>query len=130
MAQRLKKIEGLPPTQDRTALPATASTTIYFGAVKIRNWLVAGAEQVLTYPRAAVKLLNGTTPAQATYIHRDGLGSVRALTNFPASSLNSRLNLRLSMQISDPVETLYLGVHQTGSRPMRPLLSAGSEAVD
>ncbi len=116
--------------QDCTALPAIASTTTYFGAVKIRNWLVDGAEPDLTYPRAAVKLLNGTTPAAATYLHRDGPGSVRALTNFTASSLNWRLNLRLSVEISDPVETTYLGVHQTGSRPMRPLLSAGSAPVD
>lgn len=79
--KRLKKVEGLPPTQSCTALPANANTTTYFGAVEIRNWLVAGAEQVLTYPHPSVKLLNGTTPAQATYLHRDGLGSVRAITN-------------------------------------------------
>jgi RHS repeat-associated protein len=78
--KRLKKVEGLPPTQDCTALPANASTTVYFGAVEVRNWLLAG-EQVLTYPHPAVKLLNGTSPAVATYLHRDGLSSVRAITN-------------------------------------------------
>jgi len=49
--------------------------------VEVRNWLVAGLEQVLTYPHPAVKLLNGTTPAVATYLHRDGLSSVRAITD-------------------------------------------------
>ena len=55
--------------------------TVYFGAVEIRNWKVAGQEQVLTYPHPAVKLVNGTTPAAATYLHRDGLSLVRAITN-------------------------------------------------
>jgi RHS repeat-associated protein len=50
-------------------------------AVEVRNWLIAGAEQVLTYPQPAVKLLNGVTPAAATYLHRDALGSVRAITS-------------------------------------------------
>lgn len=36
---------------------------------------------MLTYPHPAVKLLNGTTPAVATYLHRDGLSSVRAITD-------------------------------------------------
>jgi putative transposase len=77
--KRLKKVEGLSPTQDCASLPAGANTTVYLGSVEIRNWLVAGAEQVLTYPHPAVKLLNGTTPAAATYLHRDGLSSVRAI---------------------------------------------------
>lgn len=79
--KRLKKVEGLPPTQDCTAIPANANTTFYFGSVEIRNWLVAGSEQVLTYPHPSVKLLNGTIPAAATYMHRDGLSSVRAITS-------------------------------------------------
>lgn len=49
--------------------------------MEVRNWLVAGLEQVLTYPHPAIKLLNGTTPAVATYLHRDGLSSVRAITD-------------------------------------------------
>jgi hypothetical protein len=42
----------------------------------------------------------------------------RSLTNFTATSLNSRLNFRLSIENSDSVETPYLGVHETGSRPV------------
>ena len=89
--KRLKKVEGLPPTQDCTALPANTNATVYFGAVEVRNWLVAGAEQVLTYPHPAVKLLNGTTPATATYLHRDGLGSVRAITDAAGVKIESAL---------------------------------------
>jgi RHS repeat-associated protein len=89
--KRLKKVEGLPPTQDCTALPANTNATVYFGAVEVRNWLVAGAEQVLTYPHPAVKLLNGTTPAVATYLHRDGLSSVRAITDAAGVKIESAL---------------------------------------
>ncbi|MCU0829464.1 MAG: RHS repeat-associated core domain-containing protein, partial [Tabrizicola sp.] len=88
--KRLKKVEGLAPTQDCTALPATAATTVYFGAVEVRNWLQAG-EQVLTYPHPAVKLLNGTTPAAATTLHRDGLSSVRAITNPAGAKIEAAL---------------------------------------
>jgi RHS repeat-associated protein len=89
--KRLKKVEGLPPTQDCTALPANANATVYFGAVEVRNWKIAGQEQVLTYPHPAVKLLNGTTPAAATYLHRDGLSSVRAITNAAGAKIESAL---------------------------------------
>ena len=89
--KRLKKVEGLPPTQDCTALPANANTTVYFGAVEIRNWKVAGQEQVITYPHPAVKLVNGVTPAAATYLHRDGLSSVRAITDTAGVKIESAL---------------------------------------
>jgi uncharacterized protein RhaS with RHS repeats len=52
---------------------------VYFGAVEIRNWKLSG-EQVITYPHPNVKLVNGKTAAEATYLHRDHLGSVRAIT--------------------------------------------------
>jgi RHS repeat-associated protein len=55
----------------------------------VRNWLIAGAEQVLTYPQPAVKLLNGTTPAAATYMHRDALGSVRASTSAAGAKIEA-----------------------------------------
>jgi len=89
--KRLKKVEGLPPTQDCTALPANTNATVYFGAVEVRNWRIAGAEQILTYPHPAVKLLNGTTPAVATYLHRDGLSSVRAITDAAGVKIESAL---------------------------------------
>ncbi len=89
--KRLKKVEGLPPTQDCTALPANTNATVYFGAVEVRNWLIAGAEQILIYPHPAVKLLNGTTPTAATYLHRDGLSSVRAITDSAGVKIESAL---------------------------------------
>jgi RHS repeat-associated protein len=96
--KRLKKVEGLPPTKDCTALPANANTTVYFGAVEVRNWLVAGSEQVLTYPHPSVKLLNGVTPAAATYMHRDGLGSVRAITSAAGVKIESAVYKPLGEQ--------------------------------
>ena len=64
---------------------------MYFGAVEVRNWRIAGAEQVPTSPHPAVKLLNGTTPAAATTLHRDGLGSVRAITNAAGAKIEAAL---------------------------------------
>jgi RHS repeat-associated protein len=46
---------------------------------------------VLTYPYPAVKLLNGTTPAQATCLHRDGLSSVLAITNAAGVKIEAAL---------------------------------------
>ena len=54
---------------------------MYFGAVEIRNWQIAGQEQVITYPHPAVRLVNGSTITAASYLHRDALGSVRAITD-------------------------------------------------
>jgi len=46
------------------------------------------------------------------------------VTNFTASNLNSRLNTRRCMETSDTVGKPYLGVHQTGSRPLAAAASA------
>jgi uncharacterized protein RhaS with RHS repeats len=74
---RLKKIENLPANQNCNSLPANAATTTYFGPVEIRNWLVPAQEQVITYPHPAIKLTNGIPST----LHRDHLGSVRAITD-------------------------------------------------
>jgi RHS repeat-associated protein len=66
------------PAANCNALPVAAAVTVYFGAVEVRNWKVAGAEQVLTYPHPWVKLVNGTGKS---WLHRDYLGSVRAITD-------------------------------------------------
>jgi len=39
-----------------------------------------------------VKLLNGVTPAAAAWLHRDGLGSVRAITSGAGVKIESALN--------------------------------------
>jgi hypothetical protein len=57
--------------------PRHRPATVHFGAVEVRNWQVPGQEVVLTYPSPAVKLTNGV----ASYLHRDHLGSVRAITD-------------------------------------------------
>ncbi len=60
----------------------------------------------------------------------------RSLTNFTASSLNSRLNFRLYMENSDSVQTPYLGVHETRSssgwsaRSMAITLFSNKEAIE
>ena len=46
---RLKLIENLPPTQDCTAIPASAPATVYFGAVEIRNWQIGGIAHALHF---------------------------------------------------------------------------------
>lgn len=89
--KRLKKVENLAPAANCNALPTNAAATVYFGAVEVRSWMVAGQEQVLTYPLSAIKLLNGTTPAVASYLHRDGLSSVRAITNAAGAKIEAAL---------------------------------------
>ncbi|CAN1576149.1 Rhs repeat-associated core [Paracoccaceae bacterium] len=69
-------------------MPIPRSTS---APVEVRKWKVTGAEQVLTYPHPAVKLLNGTTPAAATYLHRDGLSSVRAITSAAGVKLEAAI---------------------------------------
>lgn len=89
--KRLKKVENLAPAANCNALPANVAATVYFGAVEVRNWMLAGQEQVLSYPHPAIKLLNGTIPAVASYLHRDGLASVRAITNAAGAKIEAAL---------------------------------------
>jgi RHS repeat-associated protein len=79
--KRLKKVDGLAANQNCAALSALALVTVYFGPVEIRNYGIAGQEEVITCPHPAIRLTNGTTPAQASYLHTDHLGSVRAITD-------------------------------------------------
>ena len=65
---RLKKIEiEASGAQDVTA---------YFGHVEIRHCGKGSAEEVVTYPHPNLRLVNG----QPSYLHRDRLGSIRAVT--------------------------------------------------
>ena len=81
--------ENLSPTQDCTTIPASAPATVYFGAVEIRNWQITGQEQVITYPHPSVRLVNGSTITTASYLHRDALGSVRAITDAAGAKVES-----------------------------------------
>ena len=58
---------------------------MYFGPVEVRNWQIAGAEQVITYPTLNAKLVNGVK----TFLHRDALGSVRAITDAAGVKIES-----------------------------------------
>ena len=78
-------MENLSPTQDCTTIPATTPATVYFGPVEVRSWKIAGAEQVITYPHPNVKLTNGVK----TFMHRDALGSVRAITDAAGVKIES-----------------------------------------
>ena len=61
------------------------TATVYFGPVEVRNWLIAGAEQVITYPTLNAKLVSGVK----TFLHRDALGSVRAITDAAGVKIES-----------------------------------------
>jgi RHS repeat-associated protein len=58
---------------------------VYFGPVEIRNWQVPGQEQVLTYPLPSVRLTNGVP----SYLRRDHLGSIRAITDATGAKIES-----------------------------------------
>ena len=61
------------------------TATVYFGPVEVRNWQIAGAEQVITYPTLNAKLVSGVK----TFLHRDALGSVRAITDAAGVKIES-----------------------------------------
>ncbi len=77
---RLKKISDLAANQNCATIPATVPQTVYFGPMEIENFKLAGAEKVIAFPHPNVKLVNGAASANASYLHRDHLGSVRAIT--------------------------------------------------
>lgn len=67
--------------------------------------------------------------AKHVLVHVQGTGNLccrhpRSLTSLTASSLNSRLNLRLCMATFGFMKTLKLGVHQTGSSSEEPFLAS------
>lgn len=53
----------------------------------MRSWKIAGAEQVITYPHPYVKVTNGVK----TYLHRDALGHVRAMTDAAGVKIESAI---------------------------------------
>jgi RHS repeat-associated protein len=98
---RLKKIEGLNdtgPTTNRdkpctdmmpvaAVLPAGAVETVTFNQVEVRKWGTGNSEVITTYPHPNIRLIwtkgtAGLTSVEAQALHRDQLGSVRAVTTF------------------------------------------------
>jgi RHS repeat-associated protein len=92
---RLKKIENMAPAANCNAAP-TGSTpvTVYFANVEIRNYgQGATAEQVITYPAPAVRVVTTSAGTAASILHRDQLGSVRGLTGWETNQVGKRTEL-------------------------------------
>jgi RHS repeat-associated protein len=98
---RVKKIEGVNdtgPTTNRgkpctdlmpvaATLPAGAVETVTFNQVEVRKWGTGNSEVITTYPHPNIRLIwtkgtAGVTSVEAQALHRDQLGSVRAVTTF------------------------------------------------
>ena len=58
--------------------------TVYLGPVKTRKFGQGAVEEMTEYPtpdiRLVRKIVSGAVTSEATVLHRDGLGSVRAVT--------------------------------------------------
>jgi RHS repeat-associated protein len=97
----LKKIEGVNDTGPATnlgkpcadlipvpaVLAAGAVETVTFNQVEVRKWGTGNAEVITTYPHPNIRLIwtkgtAGLTSVEAQALHRDQLGSVRAVTTF------------------------------------------------
>lgn len=83
---RRKKIENFSPTQSCDAPTASQPVTLYLGNVEIRNWGQGNAEEILLYPVPSIRIAltkdaGGAVVIKVSTLHRDALGSVRAVTN-------------------------------------------------
>jgi YD repeat-containing protein len=65
----------------------SGNITATFGPVEIRN-VGSPAEQVLTYPHPDIRITNGT---EVTYLHRDHLNSVVAMTDAAGARAEARV---------------------------------------
>jgi RHS repeat-associated protein len=74
-----EKSRSSQPVGGPIAPPWPPPATVYFGPVEIRAYKQT-AEQVITYQHPSVKLTNGRALANAQFLHRDHLASVRAIT--------------------------------------------------
>jgi RHS repeat-associated protein len=83
---RRKKIENFSPTQSCDAPTASQPVTLYLGNVEIRKWGQGNAEEILLYPVPSIRIAltkdaGGAVVTKVSTLHRDALGSVRAVTN-------------------------------------------------
>jgi hypothetical protein len=108
----LKKIEGVVDTGPATnrgkpctdlmpiaaTLPAGAVETVTFNQVEVRKWGTGNGEVITTYPHPNIRLIwtkAGTvTSVEAQALHRDQLGSVRAITTFKAPLATQSISVR------------------------------------
>ena len=105
---RLKRIDGFSPSQACTAAPTTSQqVTVWLGPLEIRrfNQGVPG-ETLVQYPLPDLRILHytsgGTAVTEKSGLHRDGLGSVRAVT----SSAGLRTETDLYRPFGDQLETV------------------------
>ena len=82
---RLKKVEGYAPAQSCAAPTASHVATLYLGPVEIRKYGQGNAEELLLYPHPAIRIsktkdAGGAMVTKVSTLHRDALGSVRAVT--------------------------------------------------
>ena len=104
---RLKKLEGY--TGAGCATPGTGATvTVYLGPVEIRNFGQGNGEQLLIYAAPALRITktknsSGVITSKLSVLHRDGLGSVRAVTN-GAGTKNERDTYR---PFGEQTETVF-----------------------
>ena len=83
---RRKKIENFSPTQSCDAPTASQPVTLYLNNVEIRKWGQGNAEEILLYPVPSIRIAltkdaGGAVVSKVSTLHRDALGSVRAVTN-------------------------------------------------
>ena len=83
---RRKKIENFLPAQSCDAPTAAQPVTLYLGQAEIRNWGQGNAEEILLYPTPTIRIAitkdaGGVVVTKVSTLHRDALGSVRAVTN-------------------------------------------------
>lgn len=82
---RLKKIENFAPAQSCHAPTASQTVTLCLGGVEIRRYGQGSAEEILLYPTPAIRIARtkdagGNVVTKVSTLHRDALGSVRAVT--------------------------------------------------
>jgi hypothetical protein len=82
---RLKKVENFAPGQACSAPTAAQPVTLYLGMVEIRNYGQGNAEEILLYPRPSIRVsktkdAGNAVVTRVSTLHRDALGSVRAVT--------------------------------------------------
>jgi RHS repeat-associated protein len=88
-------------------VPAGAVETVAFDQVEVRKWGTGAAEVITTYPHPNIRLIwtrvGASTSVEAQALHRDQLGSVRAVTTFkPLASGAAVSTLRREAAIYKP----------------------------
>jgi hypothetical protein len=81
--------------------------TVTFNQVEVRKWGTGNSEVITTYPHPNIRLIwtkgtAGVTSVEAQALHRDQLGSVRAVTTFKPLTGEPVGNRRVEAAITKP----------------------------